>query len=208
MIVEGRPVPDWLVVSRETLEALERFQTLLLKWNRAVNLISKGSEASLWSRHILDSAQLSLFEKKVGSHWVDIGSGGGFPALVLAVISREKAPLRRFTLVESDVRKAAFLTAAARELDIKVDVLPLRAEEIAPLNADVISARALAPLDRLLNQCARHLSPSGSGFFPKGANFAAEIHAARERWIFNTTVHPSLTEPGAAVLEVTEIGIR
>ena len=138
-------------------------------------------------------------------HWSDLGSGAGFPGLVIAILTAERHPLPRVTLVESDQRKAAFLNEIRRELDLQVTVEARRAEDLAPLQADIVSARALADLPRLLTLAHRHLAPGGTCLFPKGANAAAEIARARDGWRFDLTLIPSITDHNAHILKIESL---
>lgn len=192
-------------VSRETLSALQAFDALVQRWNPAINLVSKATVDSLWQRHILDSAQIFSLCPAGAQSWIDLGSGGGFPGIVVAVLAKEMMPDLRVTLVESDVRKATFLRQAAQSLGLPVSVLSQRIEAIDPLNADVLSARALAPLSGLLRFAEQHLSPTGTAVFPKGARFAAEIAEARKAWTFDVDIQPSLFEAEAAILVIRNI---
>ncbi|MFN5995566.1 MAG: 16S rRNA (guanine(527)-N(7))-methyltransferase RsmG [Paracoccaceae bacterium] len=194
-----------LSVSRETFAALEQLEQLVRRWTTAVNLVSKATLADLWQRHIVDSAQLFAFCPQNARTWLDIGSGGGFPGLVVAVVAREKQPSLRVTLVESDQRKATFLRQAAQALGLDATVRSERVEAIEPANADVVSARALAALADLLPFAAKHLKPSGVAIFPKGARFAEEIADARKAWAFDAEVHKSLSDSAAAILEIRNI---
>lgn len=196
-------LPD---VSRETEARLQHLLRLTEKWNPAINLVGKSTLAQGWQRHILDSAQIFALAPPDALHWADLGSGGGYPGLVVAILSAELAPTRRVTLVESDQRKATFLRQAARELGLSVSVLAQRIEAAPALAADVISARALAALTQLCAFAERHLAPGGLALFPKGAAYAAEMAEARQSWAFDASVHPSLTDPTAAVLALK--GIR
>lgn len=192
-------------VSRETLERLEAYDALLNKWNPAINLVSPATLSQLWTRHFLDSAQLfDLAEGREGL-WADLGSGGGFPGLVVAILAKEKRPAQRFVLVESDRRKSTFLMTVARELGLSVEVRAQRIEEVNPLQADILSARALAPLDRLLGFAARHLASSGLAVFPKGASWRDELAEAQKNWSFSVQTYPSLTDPEAAILTFAEV---
>ncbi|MGQ0609601.1 MAG: 16S rRNA (guanine(527)-N(7))-methyltransferase RsmG [Paracoccaceae bacterium] len=206
MNVFEREIPAWLDVSRETVERLVNLEALVLKWTPTVNLVSRASMAEIWTRHILDSAQIGRLAGAEGNDWVDLGSGGGFPALVVAAMAKEQWPNRRFTLVESDARKAAFLMQAIRSLDLPATVRVARIEGLAPLGADILTARALAPLPDLLAHANRHLARPGRAFFPKGTAHQEEIVSARARWQFDLTLHKSLTDDGAAILEVKNIG--
>lgn len=193
-------------VSRETLARLEQYAELLGKWNPTINLVSPSSLKQVWTRHFLDSAQLLDLAPAAATHWVDMGAGGGFPGLVAAILAAEERPELKFTLVESDRRKAAFLAHAAHALGVGAEVRGERIESIPPLGADVVSARALAPLDQLLSHAARHLRPGGVAIFPKGARHEDEIRQALEKWRFACEKHRSMTDPEAVVLTVGEIG--
>jgi 16S rRNA (guanine527-N7)-methyltransferase len=194
-----------LSVSRETFAALQRLESLVRRWTEAVNLVGKATLPALWDRHIVDSAQLFGFCPEDTRSWLDIGSGGGFPGLVVAILAREKLPALRVTLVESDRRKAAFLRHAAQDLGLDVVVRNERVETLEPQRADVLSARALASLSALLPFAERHLRSGGVALFPKGARYEEEVMAARGPWVFELDVHPSLSESGAAILEIRNI---
>ena len=190
-------------VSRETLERLERFASLVTRWNPAVNLVSRASLAYLWERHIADSAQIFPLRPQAAHRWVDLGSGGGFPGIVVAILAREQAPEMTVSLVESDQRKAAFLREASRLLELRTDILCERVDIIPHLAADVISARALAPLSALCDMASRHLKPEGIALFMKGRGYAAELEEAKAEWRFDCTITPSTTEEGAAILRIS-----
>lgn len=191
-----------LNVSRETQDRLGVFQDLVLRWNRRINLVSRTDAAVLWTRHIVDSAQLWRLRPPGARRWADIGSGAGFPGLVVAVMAAGEGFPLRMTLVESDHRKAAFLAEAARALGVDVQTRPERIEALSPLEADVLSARALAPLDRLLGFAQKHRAPEGIALFPKGAAVHKEIETASRRWRFEHRIHGSVTDPDAAIVEV------
>ncbi len=187
-------------VSRETLGRLSVYERLIAQWNPAINLVSRSSLADFWGRHALDSAQLLRLAPPGARTWLDLGSGGGFPGLVVAILAAEQRPDLRVTLVESDQRKASFLRTVARETGTAVTVIAERAESVPPAGADVVSARALAPLDRLLPLAERHLAASGVAIFPKGAAWQAEVNTALANWRFSLQNHASLTDPQGAVL--------
>lgn len=193
-----------LNVSRETSQALEHYQALLLKWTRKINLISRASEADLWSRHILDSAQLFTFLEPGPRIWLDLGSGAGLPGIVIATLSKGAKFDCQFHLVESDLRKSVFLQTAIRELDLPATVHAERIEQIAPIEADVISARALAPLSRLLNLTARFCGPQTRLVFPKGANLDSELTEAAAHWHIDADQVPSITDPDARILHIRQ----
>lgn len=194
--------PTDLNVSRETLERLKAYEALLKKWNPAINLVSKATLAEAWTRHFVDSAQIFDLAPEGAHHWADLGSGGGFPGMVVAAIAAEKAPDMQVTLVESDQRKATFLRTVARELGLKTQVISKRIEEVPPLGADVLSARALASLAQLLGFAERHLCPDGIALFPKGAAHEQELAEALESWRFEVQKTPSRTESGAVILSI------
>ena len=192
-----------LDVSRETFEKLEAFGELVRKWNPRINLVSKSSLDDLWTRHILDSVQ--VFNLAEGSGvWVDLGSGGGFPGIVVSILNQEE---RHFdvTLVESDQRKCAFLRTAIRELTLEASVKNERIEEVKSLNADVLSARALADLTKLLGFAELHLKPEGTALFPKGQSWQREGEEARLSWMYGLEPVPSQTNPEAAILKIKDI---
>jgi len=196
-------LPD-MDVSRETMERLSTFSDLVTKWTQRINLISSASTADIWTRHIVDSAQLFPLAGPF-RHWLDVGSGGGFPGIVIAILAAEKSPVSKVTLVESDQRKATFLRTASREIGLAANVLTDRIESIPSLDADVFSARALGSLDSLLGHAHLHLTPGGIALLPKGRNANAEIAAAQANWAFELARCPSITDPEAAILRIKGI---
>ena len=193
-----------LDVSRETLDRLEALEALTVKWTARINLIASSSVGQIWERHIRDSAQIYTLAPPFQT-WADLGSGGGYPGLVIAVLALELAPDARVVLIESDQRKCTFLRTAIRDLGLSAEVLAERIESAAPQSADVVSARALAPLPRLLDYAKRHLRPGGTALFPKGQGRQPEIDAARAEWHFSLTETRSITQAEAAVLRIERI---
>lgn len=181
---------------------LEQLQALVAKWTIAINLISKSTIASSFTRHILDSAQIFDHAPKNATVWADLGSGAGFPGLVVACISAEKNPKLQVILIESDQRKASFLRHAAQALELKVEVRAERIETSQPSMADIVSARALGSLDNLCGYAFRHLKPGGTALFHKGARFEDEIAVAQQHWNFELTRVDSITDPAAVILEI------
>ena len=202
MLAQAEAAFGQMDVSRETLDRLIRYAALLEKWNPAINLVSKSTLASLWSRHMLDSAQIFDFMPEGARHWADLGSGGGFPGLVVAILAAEQAPDLRVTLVESDRRKATFLSTVLRETGVTATVRAERIEDVPPLAADVLSARALAALSQLLGFAEMHLSATGVGLFPKGSAWKSELRDARQEWSFSCQEQPSVTDPEAVILKI------
>jgi 16S rRNA (guanine527-N7)-methyltransferase len=196
-----------ITVSRETRQRLQAYSDLVRKWNPKVNLVSRVSLSDLWERHILDSLQL-LDINTCPDRWVDLGSGGGFPGLVVAICLQETASDAVVTLVESDQRKAAFLRTVIRTLDLNATVLAQRAEDIPPLDATTLSARALAPLTKLLGYAAQHLQEDGAAIFPKGASWEKELSDASQEWCFVSQAIKSRTEPDACLLVIRDIKKR
>lgn len=192
-------------VSRETMSRLEVYADLLIRWNARINLVGPATIAELWTRHILDSAQIFDFARPERGLWADLGTGAGLPGLIVAILAAEEAPDLKITLVESDARKAAFLLTAARECGVKVQILTERIESLPPLGAQFLSARALAPLDQLLGYAMRHLAPGGTAFFSKGASYRDELSQALERWRFTVQTRPSITSADAVVLVIRDI---
>lgn len=192
-------------VSRETLERLKEFQSLVVTWNRRINLVSKSSVEDLWDRHIVDSAQIYGFCPSNYGIWTDIGSGGGFPGIVCASIAKEKHPNARFTLIESDQRKATFLRTAIRELDLAACVISQRIEEAPKQNADIVTARALTSLSGLFPYILRHQKPDGIAMLHKGQSAQQEIVQAQATWTFDLIAHPSITQTDAQLLQIRRI---
>ncbi|MGC1494947.1 MAG: 16S rRNA (guanine(527)-N(7))-methyltransferase RsmG [Sulfitobacter sp.] len=191
-------------VSRETYEKLQQFVQLVEKWNPKINLVSKASISDIWERHILDSIQLFNIAPKTGK-WVDLGSGGGFPGIVVAIMAYGDQTKHHVTLVESDQRKSVFLRTAIRELGLNAKVISDRVESIAPLEADIISARALSDLSLLLEYSHLHLLPSGVALFPKGERWEKEHSGAQQLWSYTCEPIKSTTNPSAAVLKIKDI---
>ena len=196
---------DQFNVSRETIEKLEIYANLLRKWNKTINLVSPGTLDTLWVRHFADSAQLLSLAPQNMRKWADLGSGAGFPGAVIAVLTESSHPDLTVTLIESDQRKATFLRAVARETETSFTVLAERCESAARLEADVISARALAPLDVLLGYVSRHIARTGTALLSKGASAASEVELAEKTWSFTCKSIPSMTDTDAAILKIGEI---
>lgn len=189
-------------VSRET-EALAAYAALLRKWNPAINLVSPKTLDQLELRHIADSRALVEVSRFANDTWVDLGSGGGLPGVVVAILRPDLA----VTMVESDQRKASFLRSVIRELSLgNANVVTGRIEQISGLNAANVSARALAPLPQLMAYVVQHLDHAGKAWLMKGRNWQNEVAEARRDWVFDLRTHPSTTDPDAAILEIT--GIR
>ena len=200
---------DWLKthcnVSRETMARLENYATMLRHWNKTINLVAPSTLDDLWVRHILDSAQLYPHIPENARRLTDIGSGAGFPALVLAAIAAQDNPALSFCLIESDARKCAFLRNVAREMEINIEILTQRIEQAHPKRACVLTARALAPLVQLLNSAKDLLNKDGICLFLKGKNCAKEIETARQQMSFIENATASISHRDGIVLTVAQI---
>ena len=184
------------------LADLERYRALLAEWNDRMSLVSAASLADFWGRHAFDSAQLLPLAPKART-WVDIGAGAGFPGLVLAILLKGGAGAR-VHLVESQAKKCRFLGAVAEALDLPAEVHNARAEQLA-IKADVVAARAVAPLGRLLEFARPYLAQGVTGLFLKGQGAEAEVAAARQRWRFQCEIVPSRSDPTGRILKVERL---
>ena len=187
-------------VSRETFLKLKEYEKLLTKWNSKINLVSKSTLRDFWNRHILDSVQVFCSIGEKTGKWADFGSGGGFPGLVLAILSDEFGVSNSLCLIEADVRKSVFLRTVCRELGLVVDVFNNRIEEISPMLVDVVSARALAPLKTLCFYAESHLNENGIAVFAKGESWESELLEAQKKWIFDYDVVTSKLYQGSVIL--------
>ena len=185
-------------VSRETMRQLEIYVALVEKWQPRINLVSPNSLPDIWMRHVWDSAQLAALVPAGTTRLLDVGSGGGFPGLVLAMLCDAECHL-----VESDQRKAVFLSTVIRECGLTAKVHNSRVEALPALGASVITARALAPFDRLLRLLSPQLAVGTRCLFLKGARAEAEIAAAGEMANLHYRLHPSLTNPDGFVIDLT-----
>ncbi len=192
-------------VSRETIDKLSTYEALLRQWQRTINLVAPSTLDTVWSRHFANSAQLLAHAPADAKQFLDVGSGAGFPGLVLAVMLADR-PGAKVTLIESDTRKAAFLAEVARKTGAPVDIRPERIEKAATQSklgaVDVITARALAPLPRLFELTAPAFSAHTTGLFLKGRDVQSELDAAGERWTFEATLRPSLTDAGGRIVVI------
>jgi 16S rRNA (guanine527-N7)-methyltransferase len=196
-------------VSRETAERLDAFIELLLKWQRITHLVATNSVPNVWTRHVADSLQLIDLAPEART-WVDLGSGGGFPGVVIAC-ALAQTPGARVHLVESNAKKAAFLREAARLTKAPAVVHPTRIENFVESfgeRADVITARALAPLKVLLDGSFRLLESGGQGIFPKGQDVEAELTEAAKYWNMQASLAPSRTDSKGRIVIVRALRPR
>jgi 16S rRNA (guanine527-N7)-methyltransferase len=188
-------------VSRETLDRLTLLADLLKKWQPRINLIGSDTLADLWRRHMLDSAQLAPLVPRSARTLIDLGSGAGFPGLVLAAVS----PALQVHLVEANARKCAFLRQAAAAMGLPVTIHPRRIEQMAPQPFDVVTALALAPLARLLGLAERFVGPGTLCLFLKGRGVEGELIEAQKTWRMVVRRRPSLSDPAGTILDVGAI---
>src|ERR671919_1470001 len=188
-------------VSRETLERLSAYLDLLCRWQRAINLVGASTLEDPWRRHILDCAQIVPHVPPDARAVLDLGSGAGLPGLVLALLG-----VPGVQLVESDRRKAHFLREAARATGAQVLVHPVRIEELQGVAADVVTARALAPLPRLLELAAQVLAPHGRCLFLKGESVLDELTRARQSWHMHSEIVPSRSGSRGVLLKLEGVG--
>jgi 16S rRNA (guanine527-N7)-methyltransferase len=187
-------------VSRETLARFEAYAGLLIQWSARINLVGRDTLPDLWRRHILDSAQLRPLVPDSAQSLIDLGSGAGCPGLVLAILG-----VPSVELVEADLRKSAFLREAARVTGAKVTIRPCRIQAVPPHPVDVVTARACAPLPRLLDFAQPFLAPYTVCLFPKGERFAEELTLAREGWTMQTSVEQSLSDRRGVILRLEQV---
>ncbi len=187
-------------VSRETLARLQAYADLLTLWNKKINLVGPSTVPDLWARHKLDSAQLFPLIPTGTKTLLDLGSGAGFPGLVLAIMG-----VQGVHLAESDQRKCAFLREAARIAQAPVTVLAKRIESIPAFPVDVITARALAPVAELLDWSAPFITENTLCIFPKGQNVEVELTQAHKGWRITTDQRPSRTDPRGTIVCISEV---
>lgn len=190
-----------VVFSPQQEADLRAYETLLRKWQRTINLVGPSTLAHVWDRHFQDSAQLLELAPRAKT-WVDLGSGGGFPGLVVAILGKDRA--MEVHLVESDLRKAAFLRTVSRETSAPATVHAGRIESVLPTLPvpDVISARALAPLPQLLEWTEDKLENGAIGLFMKGQDVDRELKMTAINSRFSFSKYPSRTDPRASVVKV------
>lgn len=191
-------------VSRETLERLRFYVQMLLKWQKSINLVSADSINDLWRRHMLDSAQLMTLLPPETRTLVDMGSGAGFPGLVLAILG-----VPAVHLIESDARKCVFLAEAARAAGLAPEANPIihraRLETVTGLQADVVTARACAPVAQLLNYAEPFLQGHSICLFPKGGRVEEELTEAAKTWRMTLERFPSLSDSSGTILRMRQV---
>jgi 16S rRNA (guanine527-N7)-methyltransferase len=189
-------------VSRETLARLKAYAGLLADWNSRHNLVSAPSLEDVWHRHFWDSAQLASLIPQTAGTLADLGSGAGFPGLVLAEMLRDRLSV---TLFEATAKKCAFLAAAAERMQLGVTIRNCRIEDARPQDFDVVTARACAPLPKLLGYAERFTGPNSVCLLQKGQNLGSELTDAHKSWNMKARQIESLTDPFGVILEVRNL---
>lgn len=189
-------------VSRETLGRLSAYADLLVRWQKTINLVAPSTLADLWRRHMLDSAQVLDHAPDYARLWLDFGSGGGFPGLVLAILLAEQRPGASVRLVESDARKCAFLREVTRATGAPAEVVRSRIEALPPFQADVVTARAFAPLERILVYAEPFAGPETRLLLLKGKYADRELSEASHSWTFQAHVAPSRSDPSGRIVRI------
>lgn len=193
-------------VSRETLQKLKDFVSLLEMWNTRMNLVSKNSLADVWERHILDSMQLVQYISADTKRIVDIGSGSGFPGIVLAIWLQEKMPASEIFLVESIAKKTMYLNDVCARLGLNnVKILNERIENTVFKDVDIITARAVAALDILLSYSMHIGQTHTKMLFPKGQSYEIENSEAQKKWVYDLQVHPNRYHEDGVILEISKL---
>ena len=189
-------------VSRETINRFSIFESLIRKWSPVINIVAKSTIENIWPRHFLDSAEIFPLSSSQSGRWVDLGSGGGLPGLVVAILAAELTPELAVTCVESDIRKCEFMRTVSRATGVRVGIVSRRVEQMTPQNAAVISARALAPLDKLLTLVQPHLAADGIALLHKGINWEDEVETALESWQFAVEKLANPANPDSVILKI------
>ena len=194
-----------LNVSRETLNGFYEYETLLSKWNEKINLVSKNTLVDIWERHFLDSGQIIKHVEVSGKRWVDVGSGAGFPGLVVALLLRDRKIDCDLVLVEKNSKKGLFLNEVIRKLNLSVEVVNDNIDNLEPLNADVLTARAFSELNNLIEIAFRHRKKEGICLFLKGENYRIELDKTLNYWFFDYDIIDSLSSSSGKIIRVKKI---
>ena len=194
-----------LDVSRETLNGFYEYEALLSKWNEKINLVSKNTLVDIWERHFLDSGQIIKYVEASGKRWVDVGSGAGFPGLVVALLLRDRKIGCDLVLVEKNPKKSFFLKEVIRRLNLSVEVVNDNIDTLEPLNADILTARAFSELNNLIEIAFRHRKKEGICLFLKGENYRIELDKTLNYWFFDYDIVDSLSSSSGKIIRVKKI---
>ena len=192
-------------VSRETYKKLENYQTLVLEWNSKFNLISKSTEMNIWERHIVDSLQLIKYISKEDKILLDLGSGAGFPAVVLAIARQEFYPDLQINLVESIGKKATFLRTVNEQLKLNMNIYQERIEKLNIEKVDIITSRALASLPKLLEYAKPFCKKETKLILPKGEKWSVENDEAQKQWEYKYEIYDSDTCDVGKILHISDL---
>ena len=192
-------------VSRETLNGFHEYVVLLSKWNKKINLVSKNTLVDIWERHFLDSGQIIKHVEASGKRWVDVGSGAGFPGLVVALLLRDRKIDCDLVLVEKNPKKGFFLKEVIRKLNLSVEVVNDNIDTLEPLNADILTARAFSELNNLIEIAFRHRKKEGICLFLKGENYRIELDKTLNYWFFDYDIIDSLSSSSGKIIRVKKI---
>ena len=195
-------------VSRETAASLMTFEEAVKKWQSHINLIANATLPELWTRHILDSAQIAALQPQA-KNWCDIGSGGGFPGIVTAILLKEQSGFH-IDLVESNSKKAAFLRSVSAEFNLPATVHTCRIETsyIYIKKPEIITSRALASLEKLFKLTLPWFEQGATALFQKGRDYKKEMTEAEQNWTFNSVIHQSKIDSQSVILEISKINPR
>lgn len=185
-------------IPRETIEGLKKYQSLVLKWNKVINLVSCSTESEFWTRHILDSLQLMKYINSFDSHVVDIGSGAGLPGVILSI-----AGIKNVTLIESDERKVAFLLQAAKCSNNKIQIINDRIENVV-LECDMLTSRAFASLEKIFSY-TKNIMVKDKYLLLKGQGYQEEIDNAKKKWSFYHLTYDSMTSNNSKIIEISNL---
>lgn len=192
-------------VSRETIQDLKTFQQMVLEWNGKFNLISKSTETDIWKRHIEDSLQLYKFITENDKTMYDFGTGAGFPGVVVAIFAKYTLPNLKISLVESITKKTIFLNEVKNKLNLDINIINERIENLKLKKADIISSRAMASLEKLFEYAISFTKENTKLLFLKGESWQKEIELAQKNWMFSFEAIPSITNEKGRVLQIQKL---
>ncbi|MBQ8785111.1 MAG: 16S rRNA (guanine(527)-N(7))-methyltransferase RsmG [Alphaproteobacteria bacterium] len=203
-----RKISDIYNVSRETFSKLEVYHSSLLEWQNKFNLVSKNSLDDAWNRHFVDSIQLVEYIPDDAKSLIDMGSGAGFPGMVLAILLNERTPYLKVTLVESITKKTLYLNHVKETASVKVEIINGRVEQIKNRKFDVVTSRAMTSLIDLLDYAYPFLNKKGGCVFPKGKSWNEEVNIAKNKWNFNFEVFDSKTSEEGKIILIHNLVLR
>ena len=192
-------------VSRETIEKFEIYETQLKKWAPKINLVSLSTIDDIWARHFNNSAQILKKFDKLPKSIIDFGTGAGFPGLVLAIFIANEIEEYKVTLVDENHKRISFLRETARAMGLRIEILHSKVEALVPQKYEILTARAFAPLDKLLDLSHTYAQEGARLLFPKGKDVKNEIEIAQRKWNFNFEIEVFDKNSGSCILEILEL---